>query len=128
MEEIKYSFEKLEVWKISRELVFATYKLLESFPKTEQHKGLCDQIRRAAVSVPSNIAEGCGRISVKEKMHFIEIAYGSLMETYCQLILAKDLNFISDEQLTTVKPSIHQTSKLLSGLRASYLRQLNSKP
>ncbi|MCQ2322963.1 MAG: four helix bundle protein, partial [Bacteroidales bacterium] len=66
--------------------------MLKKFPKLEQY-ALCDQIRRASISIPSNIAEGNSRNSNKEKIHYIEIAYGSLMETYCQLILSNDLNY-----------------------------------
>ena len=89
-----YSFEKMEVWQLSRTFVTSIYKLVSSFPQEERYS-LCDQIKRAAISVSSNIAEGCSRSSLKEQKHFIEIAYGSLMEVYCQLILAVDLNYIS---------------------------------
>ena len=77
---IEYSFEKLNVWQEARTLVVDVYHLLDSFPQIEKY-ALCDQIRRAITSVPSNIAEGSGRSSLKEQMHFLEISYGSLMET-----------------------------------------------
>ena len=76
-----YAFENLRAWQEARKLVKSVYQLLDSFPKIENY-ALCDQIRRAIVSVPSNLAEGSGRTSVKEQLHFYEIAYGSLMETY----------------------------------------------
>ena len=123
MENTIYSFEKLEAWKSARTLVIETYQLLARFPNFEKY-ALCDQIRRAVVSIASNIAEGSGRQSVKEKIHFLEIAYGSLMETYCQLILAADLQYITKEMLVTIKPKIHLTAKLLTGLRATFKRQL----
>ena len=85
---------------------------------------MCDQLRRAAISVPSNIAEGTGRISVKETIQFLEIAYGSLMELYCQLQLSVDLEYISYEDFGDIKPLIYSTSKLLSGLRRSKMNQL----
>ena len=78
-----YAFENLNAWKESRKLVVAVYQLLDQFPKFENY-ALCDQIRRAIVSVPSNIAEGSGRVSSKEQLHFYEISYGSLMEAYDQ--------------------------------------------
>ena len=78
MEDIFFTFETLDVYQKARKLVKDIYFLLEKFPSTERY-ALCDQIRRAAVSIPSNIAEGRGRFSVKERVHFVEIAYGSLM-------------------------------------------------
>ena len=99
------------------------YTLLCNFP-TEERFALCDQIRRAVVSVPSNIAEGSGRMSVKEKIHFLEVAFGSLMETFCQMQIASDLEYISEEQLLDLKAKILQLSKMLTGLRNSLLKRL----
>ncbi len=78
------------------------------------------------VSVPSNIAEGSGRSSFKEKMHFLEIAYGSLTETLCQLDIANDLGYIRDEDFCVEKERISIIGKQLSGLRASFQKQLES--
>lgn len=119
-----YSFEKMEVWQLPRTFVTSIYKLVSSFPQEERYS-LCDQIKRAAVSVSSNIAEGCSRSSLKEQKHFIEIAYGSLMEVYCQLILAVDLNYISAAQLSDVKITIDRISKMLGSLRYSITQRLN---
>ena len=119
-----YSFEKMEVWQLSRTFVTSIYKLVSSFPQEERYS-LCDQIKRAAISVSSNIAEGCSRSSLKEQKHFIEIAYGSLMEVYCQLILAVDLNYISAAQLSDVKITIDRISKMLGSLRYSITQRLN---
>ena len=115
-----YNFEKLEVWHVARKLVTATYKLLQGFP-TEERFALCDQIRRAAISIPSNIAEGGSRISPKEQMHFMEIAYGSLMELYCQLLIATDIGYLQQDQTDFIEAHrlIDQTAKMLSGLRKS---------
>ncbi len=71
----KYNYKDLEAYKESKTLVKQVYALLKQFPREEQY-ALCDQLRRAVISVPSNIAEGSGRYSVKEQLHFIEIAYG----------------------------------------------------
>ena len=120
--EFTYHFERLDAWQESRKVVVAVYKLLKKFP-TEERYALCDQMRRAVISVPSNIAEGIGRMAVKETVHFLEIAYGSLMEVYCQLQVAVDLGYITEEDFTQVKPLIFTTSKLLSGLRAAKARQ-----
>lgn len=124
-EELYFSFEKLDVFKHARALVRSTYTLIEKFPYSERN-GLSDQLRRAIVSVPSNIAEGLGRISDKEKIHFIEISYGSLMESLCQIQLARDLEYITEEDLLEKRKQIKATSKLLSGLRYSYLKKLQA--
>ncbi len=119
-----YAFENLSAWKESRKLVIAVYQLLDNFPKFEKY-ALCDQIRRSIVSVPSNIAEGSGRISPKEQLHFYEISYGSLMEAYNQLILAVDLKYIEDSDLNDLRPQIDTVARLLNGLRASLLKKKN---
>ena len=121
-----YSFEKLRVWQEARELVVKVYKLLDKFPNFEKY-ALCDQLRRAIVSVPSNIAEGSGRTSLKEQIHFIEIAYGSLMESYNQLIIAVDLNYINDESIDILRPDIDNVARMLNGLRNTYTNKLNEK-
>lgn len=121
-----YAFENLNAWKESRKLVVAVYQLLDQFPKFENY-ALCDQIRRAIVSVPSNIAEGSGRISPKEQLHFYEISYGSLMETYNQLILAADLHYIEDKHLDALRPQIDTVARMLNGLRTSLVNKLNGK-
>ena len=122
---MEYQFERLDCWQESRKMVKLVYQLLKKFPKEEQF-ALCGQLRRAVVSVPSNIAEGNGRIALKEQIHFLEIAYGSTMEIYCQLLLAVDLGFISEEDFLTVKPVIISTSKLISGLRSSKAAKLSN--
>jgi len=123
---IVYSFEKLKVWQEAKKLVVDVYHLLDSFPKFEKY-ALCDQIRRAIVSVPSNIAEGSGRRSLKEQIHFLEIAYGSLMETYNQLLIAIDLTYITEESVETIKPSIDAVAKMINGLSNSYEEKLEAQ-
>lgn len=118
-----YPFERLDAWKKSKELAKLVYQLVAKFPQYEQF-ALSSQVRRAVISVPSNIAEGTGRMSMKEKIHFLEIAYGSLMETYCQLQIAVELNYISNDDLEQVKPVFFDTSRLISGLRRSYEAKL----
>ena len=121
---IVYSFEKLKVWQEAKKLVVDVYHLLDSFPKFEKY-ALSDQIRRAIVSVPSNIAEGSGRRSLKEQIHFLEIAYGSLMETYNQLLIAIELTYITEESVEAIKPSIDAVAKMINGLSKSYSDKLN---
>jgi len=123
MADFTYQFEKLEAWQESRKLVVEVYKLLRKFPQEERF-ALCDQLRRAVISIPSNIAEGNGRISIKEHVHFLEIAYGSIMEVYCQLQIAVDLGYITDEDYNAIKPLIFAVSRLVSGLRASKVKQM----
>ncbi len=121
-----YSFENMKAWQEARKLVAEVYRILDEFPKLEQY-ALCDQIRRAIVSVPSNLAEGSGRISIKEQLHFYEISYGSLMEAYNQLIIAVDLNYIGESSLERIRPKIDEVARLLNGLRSSLIKKINSK-
>ena len=119
-----YSFENLDVWKAARRLVVHIYGVQEKFPSFEKY-GLGDQLRRAAVSVPSNIAEGSSRISIKEQLHFIEIAYGSLMEVYCQLILACDLKYVKEVEIKESITLVTSIGKMLNGLRFNKLSKLH---
>ena len=122
----KFTFFDLRVYQEAKELVKSVYTFLDKFPKYETY-ALGDQLRRAVTSVPSNIAEGSGRFSIKEKIHFIEIAYGSLTETLCQLDIANDLNYITDEEFANEKEIINVIGKQLSGLRASFQNQLETR-
>ena len=121
-----YAFENMKAWQEARKLVVEVYQLLDAFPNFEKY-ALCDQIRRAIVSVPSNLAEGSGRVSLKEQLHFYEISYGSLMETYNQLMIAADLDYIDEDSLETLRPKIDVVARMLNGLRSSLLKKLNSK-
>lgn len=123
---ITYSFEKLNVWQEAKKLVVDVYHLLDEFPKFEKY-ALCDQIRRAIVSVPSNIAEGCGRVSIREQVHFLEIAYGSLLEAFNQLLIAIELNYITEKSVEEIKPTIDAVAKMLNGLRNSNLKKLEDQ-
>lgn len=122
MEDI-FSFERLTVYQESVDLVDKVYRLSYKFPKTEQY-ALSSQIQRAVVSVTSNIAEGSGRFSIKEKCHFLEIAFGSLLEVYCQLQIAVRLNYIDEADFNHVKPKFFSVSRLINGLRQSYKEKL----
>ena len=126
MKGLTYSFEKLNVWQEAKKLVVDVYHLLDEFPKFEKY-ALCDQIRRAVVSVPSNIAEGSGRKSLKEQIHFLEISYGSLMETYNQLLIAIDLTYITEESVEAIKPRIDSVAKMINGLSNAYSNKLEEQ-
>ena len=115
-----FHFENLVVYQRGIELVTHVYEVIKKFPKEEQY-ALCDQLRRAVVSVPSNIAEGMGRYSNKEKARYIEISYGSLMEVFCQLNIAYRLGYISEEELKSFRIEIEAIAKPTSGLRKSLL-------
>ena len=118
--ETKYTYKNLDAYTESKILVKLVYGLLREFPREEQY-ALCDQLRRAVISIPSNLAEGSGRYSVKEQLHFIEIAYGSLLEVECQMDIAYDLGYISNQQLSDVTVQIGKVAALLSGLRSKRL-------
>lgn len=119
-----FSFENLKVYQDARELVKNVYLLQNTFPKEERY-ALGDQIRRAAVSITANLAEGSGRQSPKEKIHFIEIAFGSMTEVFCELQTACDLNYLKTEQLDALRPQFTEVAKMLSGLRNSLQRQVD---
>lgn len=113
-----FAYRKLIAYQKGKEVIKLTYRLLKKFPKEEQY-ALCDQLRRASTSITSNIAEGMTRHSGKDKSHFLEISYGSLMEVSSQLDVACDLCYISTEELTTADSLIAETARLLSGLQRS---------
>tara|TARA_R110001592_G_C12664659_1_gene702863 strand:+ start:185 stop:538 length:354 start_codon:yes stop_codon:yes gene_type:complete len=116
------NYTELEVWKYARELVKLVYLLTKSFPKEEIY-GLTNQIRRSVVSVPSNIAEGIGRQSNKETIHFLYIAKGSLQEVETQLYLSFDLEYISNDELKNILEKVISSKKLLNGF-INYYKKL----
>lgn len=109
------SHKKLDVWKFAVDLVKEIYRLTATFPKEEIY-GLTSQMRRAAVSVPSNLAEGAARRNNKEFIQFLYIAFGSLSELDTQLHIAKELGYVEDKDVEGVAGLIEKTSKLISGL------------
>ena len=105
--------KELIVYQKAKDLVKSVYKVLDTFPESERF-ALCNQIKRAVVSIPSNIAEGMGRVSDKDQAHFLNIAYGSVMETYAQLDIAHDLWYINDEIFNKLESDIEEVSKMIS--------------
>lgn len=118
----KYSFEDLDAYKEARTLVRHTYQLVDKFPVRERFI-LSSQLLRAIISVASNIAESSGRISNKEKAHFFNIAYGSLMEAYCQFQIALDNNYITKENWDIIRPKFFSLSGKIASL-AKYFSNL----
>ena len=114
-----FGYRRLIAYQKAKEVVKKTYKLLKIFPAEERY-AMCDQLRRASVSITSNIAEGINRYSVKEKAHFIEMAYGSLMEVSSQFEIAEDLGYITTDDLMSMDELIKDVARLLSGLQNSY--------
>lgn len=117
-----YSFEKLEVWKESVELVKIIYKLTNKFPVDEKF-GLTSQMKRAAISVASNISEGTSRNTNKDKAHFTTISYSSTMELLNQLIIAKELNYISQKEYENTRMLITKITNMLNALRKYQLNK-----
>ena len=121
MKEYK-THKDLDVWKNSINFVTEIYKLTGNFPKEEIYC-ISNQMRRAAVSIPSNIAEGAGRKHNKEFIQFLHIAMGSSSELETQIFISKNLNYISEEQMNTIIEKLYDIRKMLSGL----LKAVSSK-
>ena len=107
--------KKLDAWKLAMELVIKTYRFTETFPAKETY-GLTDQIRRAAVSVPSNIAEGAARQTRKEFVNYLHIAQGSLSELDTQLEIAKQLGYLGEKDWGILDAEAERIDKMISGL------------
>ena len=121
-----FSFENLRVYQVARQLVKDVYLLQNQFPKEERY-ALGDQVRRAATSITANLAEGSGRQSIKEKIHFIEIAFGSMTEVFCELQTACDLTYIKEEQLDALRTQFTEMAKMLSGMRNTLNKKLDEE-
>jgi len=120
-----FSFENLEVYARARSLIKNIYLLQDTFPKEERY-ALGDQVRRAATSITANLAEGSGRQSLREKIHFIEISFGSMTEVFCELQTACDLGYIPEKQFDKLRPEFSDVAKLLSGLRNKFISMLET--
>ena len=114
-----FGYRKLIAYRKAKEIVKRTYKLLKKFPADERY-ALCDQLKRASVSITSNISEGVNRYSVKDKSHFIEMAFSSLMEVSSQFEIAEELGYITTEDRMSMDELIREEARLLSGLQNSY--------
>lgn len=115
-----YSFEKLDAWQEARKLVVWIYKVTAAFP-VEEKFGISMQLRRAAVSVVSNLAEGSARKTAKDQAHFTQMAYSSIVEVLNQLIISSDLQFLTYEQLAEGRIQIENLTFKVAALRNSQL-------
>jgi four helix bundle protein len=113
-------FKQLKVWEKAHRLALDVYRATREFP-SEERFGLTIQLRRAAVSVPSNIAEGCGRAGNKELAHFMSMAAGSVSEVEYQLLLARDLGFVSKERHQHLDGQTTEVRRMLN----SFMKKLN---
>lgn len=121
----EYSFEKLTVWQQSIGFVETIYRITEQFPKSELY-GLTSQIRRAVISVPSNIAEGSTRKSFKDQARYSEIAFGSLIEILNQVVIAHRLNYINTENLNLIRLEIENIARQINALKSSQIKRLKN--
>ena len=117
------SFTDLRVWQIGHEIILSIYQESKTFPKVEMF-GLISQLRRAAVSITSNIAEGFSRSGAKEKIYFYAIALGSLTEVQNQLLIAKDLSYLKPEIFLAISEQLIQVQKMIHGL----IKSATSRP
>ena len=108
-------FRKLKMWEKAHQLTLAVYRVTGKFPKDEVY-GLTSQIRRAAASIPTNMAEGCGRDTEPEFNRFMQMAMGSASETEYQLLLAKDLDYLGNEDYIRMNGQINEIKRMLSTL------------
>jgi four helix bundle protein len=120
------SYRDLTVRQKAMELVVKCYRICEQFPRAEQY-GLCSQLQRAAVSIPSNIAEGHGRTSTKEFLHHLSIAYGSLIESDTQVRIARRLQYISHETPSFLLTRSEEIGRMLNGLMSSLQKRMDQQ-
>ena len=125
MIEYNFTYRKLNVYQASKKLVTEIYKLIDAFPRQDIY-ALGDQMRRAAVSIPSNIAEGTAKVSPKEQFHFLEISYGSLMELMCQTEIALDLQYINNDEFSLIEEQIGTIYRMLSSMQSSLKTRIQS--
>ncbi|MCR9262870.1 MAG: four helix bundle protein [Flavobacteriaceae bacterium] len=112
-----HRFKDLDIWKLSREFCSDIYEVTGSFPETEKF-GISNQLRRAVVSIPSNISEGCSRKSNKDFSRFLEIAMGSMYEVETQLLISNDLGFLSDKRLEFLVGKLNAIIKMTSKFKS----------
>jgi four helix bundle protein len=113
-----HNYLELKIWQRSRDLVKQVYQLTESFPGNQQY-GLTSQMQRAAISIPSNIAEGAGRNSNKEFIRFLDIANGSAFELETQLFLSDDLGYTDNNQVENIISELKEIQRMIFKLRSS---------
>ena len=118
-----FSFEKLIAWQKCRELAILIFKTTKNFPKDETF-GLTSQMRRCSISIASNLAEGSGRSSMKDKARFSEIAYSSSLELLNQVILSHDFGYVDENQYIQIREKITEVNMLIDGLHKSQIASI----
>ena len=118
-----FSFEKFIAWQKGRELAILIYKTTKLFPKDETF-GMISQMRRCSISIASNLAEGSGRNSMKDKARFSEIAFSSSLELLNQVILSNDFEYIDENQYTILREKITEVNMLIDGLHKSQISNI----
>lgn len=119
-----FSFEKLEIWIEAKEFIKQIYNVTSKFPDTEKF-GLISQLRRASISIASNIAEGSARKSFKDKIHFSTIAFSSSVEVLNQLIISFELSFISETDYLELRKMLESITNKINALRNYQIEQSN---
>lgn len=119
-------FQDLVIWERSHQLTLHIYNLTRTFPKEELY-GLTSQIRRSSSSIPTNIAEGCGRNSELDFNRFLAIAMGSASELEYQLILSRDLKYCSEEDFEVLASELKEIKKMINSFSQKVLNRLNPK-
>jgi four helix bundle protein len=117
-------FKKLSVWEKSRKLSVQIYRLTENFPRSETY-GLTSQMRRAAISISANIAEGCGRFTGSELARFLDIAMGSGSELECYVVLAHDLGYLADADHRHIEDDLLEVKRMLNALILKIRSEIN---
>jgi len=120
-------FRNLQVWHRAHTLTLAVYRATSAFPSGERF-GLVAQIRRAAVSIPANIAESCGRRTNRDEAHLLQVAFGSACELEAELLLARDLGYLSAEDRGLLDVDVREVKRMLGGLaRRTFARSAESR-
>jgi len=119
-----YSFEKLDLWKTAKDFVVKLYSITDNFPNCEKF-GIILQLRRAAISVASNLAEGSSRTTNKDQAYFTKIAYASMMEIICQLIISKELGYITQNEYDLLRNEAEEITNKLNALKNYQINKNN---
>jgi four helix bundle protein len=120
--EYVFGFEKLKAWQLARDFAVCIYEVTHTFPPDEKF-GLISQLRRASVSIASNLAEGSARQSLKHQAHFSQLAYSSLVEVVCQLEIALELGFMTSDQHKQMRNQANELSYMINALQRSQKNQ-----
>lgn len=120
---LKLGYKNLEIWKLSKDICVYVYEITKNYPKDELY-GIISQIRRCAVSIPSNIAEGYAKSSLKEQIKFIEISNGSFYELTTQIEISYELKYISKTDYSNINLQLEKLGKMLYGYKLSLLNKI----